>query len=134
MLATPRSRRTRKNLLTNVAPSQRIAHRRAPIVEPLEGRALLTGSPVTRLPLPDPTRLVAGADGGLWFGEPGLSSIGRITTDGAVTQFPTPNLSPDSIDVGAHGDIWFTDTSDAGTIDRLNTDGSISTFALPTSN
>src|SRR5690242_12541768 len=46
----------------------------------------------------DPTRtrpalITAGPDGNLWFTEPDASNIGRITTAGAITTFPTPTSS-----------------------------------------
>ena len=85
-------------------------------------------------PTAAPSSIVAGADGALYFTEPSADAIGRITPAGVITQIPTPNLSPNSIAVGPDHDVWFTDTANDDTIDRLNTDGSISTFAIPTAN
>jgi streptogramin lyase len=34
--------------------------------------------------------ITAGPDGALWFAEASTSKIGRITTAGVVTEFPTP--------------------------------------------
>jgi streptogramin lyase len=36
-----------------------------------------------------PYDIVVGPDGALWFTEAVESAIGRVTTDGVVTQFPT---------------------------------------------
>jgi virginiamycin B lyase len=78
-----------------------------------------------------PTDLVAGPDGAIWFTESGTDKVGRITTDGTITEVATPNLQPTSIAVGSDGDVWFTDTSSNGSIDRINADGSVTTFPLP---
>src|SRR5258706_9319949 len=42
-----------------------------------------------------PGDIVAGPDGALWFTEGQSNQIGRITTNGTITEFPVP--SPDSI-------------------------------------
>src|SRR5262249_53926371 len=38
----------------------------------------------------DPTDLVAGPDGAVWFTEPSAQEVGRITPDGTLTEIPTP--------------------------------------------
>ncbi len=82
-----------------------------------------------------PTSIVAGKDGALWFTDSSSDAIGRITTDGTITQYPTPGLQPNSLTVGPDGAIWFTDNSFSNTIDRLNLDGNgnatFSEFPLP---
>jgi virginiamycin B lyase len=78
-----------------------------------------------------PTSLVTGPDGAIWFTESSTHSIGRITTDGVLSRVSTPGLQPGSITVGPDHAIWFTDTSYHDSIDRLNADGSVTTFALP---
>ncbi len=80
----------------------------------------------------DPTSIVAGPDGAIWFTESSAQAIGRITTTGTITTIPTPGLQPNSIAVGSDGNIWFTDDSDNNTVDRINPDQSISTFPIPT--
>jgi streptogramin lyase len=80
----------------------------------------------------DPTALVEGPDGAIWFTESSGQAIGRITTAGVLTQIATPGLQPNSIAVGSDGNIWFTDDSYNDTVDRINPDQSISTFLIPT--
>jgi streptogramin lyase len=42
-----------------------------------------------------PGSITAGPDGALWFTEPvgGVNKIGRITTNGVITEFPIPTAS-----------------------------------------
>ena len=67
-------------------------------------------------------QIVAGPDGALWFTDdytgplPGPSNadkIGRITTAGVITEFPTPtqDSTPGGITVGPDGAIWFTEAN-----------------------
>jgi len=84
---------------------------------------------VTQFPIPDQgdqsiMRLATGSDGALWFtqdlssssddsGWIGVSSVGRITTDGAVTLYPLPSFTgvAGGITLGFDGDVWFTEWS-----------------------
>jgi virginiamycin B lyase len=94
------------------------------------------------IPTPNsgPSFIARGPDGALWFTEPGASQIGRITTAGAVTEFPLPASSnpatpsrPGGIVAGPDGALWFTDQG-AGKIGRITTAGSITEFNIPTAN
>ncbi len=79
-----------------------------------------------------PTSIVTGPDGALWFTESSADAIGRLDpATGAITQIPTPGLQPNSITLGPDNAIWFTDNSTSNTIDRLNSDGTIAKFPLP---
>ena len=50
--------------------------------------------------------IAAGIDGALWF--TAGASIGRITTAGAITEYPLPDGTViGGITAGAHGAIWF---------------------------
>ena len=65
---------------------------------------------ITEFPLPQPQSfpgpITAGPDGALWFPEGGANPrIGRITTAGAVTEFPITN-SPGGITAGPDGALW----------------------------
>jgi streptogramin lyase len=71
----------------------------------------------------------AGPDGNLWF--PYLyaksckcAAIGRISTSGTITVFPTTTASsnPFSVAVGSDGNIWFTENS-ANKIGKMSTAG-----------
>jgi virginiamycin B lyase len=89
--------------------------------------------------------IVAGSDGALWFAshDRNKNTIGRITTDGAVTEFPIPvpvgaraavftNLA-----VGSDGALWFGLVRDirgqlwSMSVGRITTAGAISEFPLP---
>jgi virginiamycin B lyase len=89
--------------------------------------------------------IVAGPDGALWFAshDRNKNTIGRITTDGAVTEFPIPvsvgaraavftNLA-----VGSDGALWFGLVRDvmgqrgSMSVGRITTAGAISEFPLP---
>ena len=61
-----------------------------------------------------------GPDGALWFTLFGSNSIGRITTNGAITQYPipTPNSQPTGMATGPDGSIWFVEHA-AGKIGQL---------------
>lgn len=52
--------------------------------------------------------IVNGSDGALWFteGNPN-STIGRITTDGSISQVPAPISNPNNFIVGPDGNFWF---------------------------
>jgi streptogramin lyase len=52
--------------------------------------------------------ITAGPDGNLWFSQV-IGAIGRMTTDGQVTSFPSPDGAvPGDITVGPDGNLWFT--------------------------
>src|SRR5258708_2383504 len=50
-----------------------------------------------------PTGITVGPDGALWFTEEFKNKIGRITTDGVITEYPipTPDSNPADITAGA---------------------------------
>jgi len=97
---------------------------------------------IEQFPLPMPTATVeditAGPDGAVWFAQEtaeGLSSIGRITIGGAITEYALPaETAVGGITEGPDGDLWFTENLiSAGTaaIGRITPQGQIKTFALP---
>jgi streptogramin lyase len=99
------------------------------------GRITSTGA-VTSFPIPtaasEPTEIVAGADGALWFTERAADKIGRITTNGQVTEYSGMSGSqPSGIALGADGNVWFTEES--GRIGRITPTGAISDWAAPAS-
>jgi len=74
------------------------------------------GAPVMlfRIPTPSagPTGIVTGSDNNLWFTENTANKIGRITTAGAITEFPITSLSaPYGITSGPDGNLWFTENA-----------------------
>ena len=111
----------------------------------------------------DPSRIVTGPDGNLWFTEQGAvgangslqptfpapGKIGRITPDGQITEFTTPNQNwpyftsnPAGIAVGPDGNIWFTEYSyltrdtmvqhGGNNIGMITPSGQITEFPVPT--
>ena len=88
--------------------------------------------------------ITSGPDGALWFfmqcnSPTGTANyIGRITTAGAVTMYPTPSATPWStegggITAGPDGALWFTEPNVLGPIKigRVTTGGVFSEFTLP---
>jgi hypothetical protein len=64
--------------------------------------------------------ITAGPDGNMWFTEPGLNRIGRITPRGRISQYPLPSADsqPAGIAAGPDGNLWFTE-SQANKIGRI---------------
>jgi len=61
----------------------------------------------------EPTGIVVGPDGALWFTETGSDQIGRLTTAGVLTnEFPVPDTgsAPLGITLGPDGHLWITET------------------------
>jgi virginiamycin B lyase len=100
---------------------------------------------VTEFPLPTTGAsaygIVAGPDGALWFTEyipnksismPGSASkIGRIATDGTITEFalPTATSFPNGIVTGPDGALWFVETG-SNAVGRITTDGTITEYPI----
>jgi virginiamycin B lyase len=84
----------------------------------------------------DPTGIIAGPDGALWFTEQSANKIGRVTTSGSFTEFtvPTAVALPLSIIVGPDGALWFTELGGVSKIGRITTAGAITEFPLPAAN
>jgi virginiamycin B lyase len=108
------------------------------------GRLSADGT-LTEFPVPSPDRAIhsgvgdmtLGPDGTLWFektdgfaGQTYLTSIIRMTPDGAMTTFPLPsNVSALRLLFGPDGALWF---SEGSTLGRLATDGHLSGYPVPT--
>jgi streptogramin lyase len=76
------------------------------------------------------SNIVAGPDGALWFNEQNGFAVGRITTAGAVTEFPVPRASysangdgPTTI-VSSGGNLW-TLANVGSTIDEISIAGTV---------
>ena len=97
------------------------------------GRLTIDGA-ISSFPVANgPFQITTGPDGNLWFTENGSSSIGRITTGGTVTEFPSGAFEPYGITAGPDGNLWFTDSNNLGTpqIGRITTDGTVTLFSTP---
>lgn len=96
------------------------------------------GSQVSQYKLPDasgPEGITKGPDGSLWFAESAGNRIGRITTNGGLTEFPVPtaNSGPGRITVGPGNNLWFTEFN-SGKIGEITTSGSFAEFTIPVAN
>lgn len=75
---------------------------------------MTTSGSVTEITLPTarsiPMAIAAAPDGVLWFTEQGSNQIGRITTAGALQEYPDSidNSGLLAIAVAADGSVWFT--------------------------
>ncbi len=59
-----------------------------------------------------PYQITVGPDNNLWFVEAAASKVGRITTSGTITEFPTTTDSAGPSDiVSLGGFLWFAETS-----------------------
>ena len=79
-----------------------------------------------------PRTITAGPDGHMWFAEMAANKIGRVSVDGAFTEFvvPTAGAKPYGVVAALDGNIWFTE-SGAGKIGRLTLKtGAITEFPL----
>jgi streptogramin lyase len=80
--------------------------------------------------------IAAGSDGALWFtkqgGGVGDNAIGRMTTSGVYSSYPTPTVDsyPFGITAGPDGAVWFTETN-SSRIGRIDTAGNITEYAIP---
>jgi len=120
-------------------------------LNPMIGRMTLGGA-FTAYDLPDRNMAVwsiaSGPGGAVWFSENNINDdgpgrIGRITTQGQITEFKLPRdpsggaLYPDSITRGPDGALWFTagmltgSPTPAGDIGRITAGGKVSLYHLP---
>ena len=79
----------------------------------------------------EPTDIITGPDGALWFTNEGSNSIGRITTAGAVIIYTSLDINgPTSITNGPDGALWYTNEGN-DTIGRITTSGVTTTYTDP---
>ncbi len=75
----------------------------------------------------DPQGITSGPDGALWFTNQNNSSIGRISTTGAVTNYAGHGIDrPTAITAGPGGTLWFINGNNS--IGRITTTGVVSTY------
>jgi streptogramin lyase len=79
-----------------------------------------------------PNAVVAGPDGAVWFTDLGEPQVGRITSDGALTTFPTSGKT-NFITAGSDGNVWFTEAQ-ANMLGRITPAGALTEFTVPTPN
>jgi virginiamycin B lyase len=97
-----------------------------------------TSGTITKFAVPNaassvPYAIAAGPDGALWFTEYWGNNVGRITTDGVVTEYPipTPGAIGQGITAGPDGALWFTEGGYANKIGRITTGGTLTEYPLP---
>jgi streptogramin lyase len=74
-----------------------------------------------------PEEIAAGPDGALWFTQSD-ATIGRITTTGVVTTYPSGSGTvPECITIGPDGALWYTFPGE-DKVGRMTTDGVATTF------
>src|SRR5690242_16724298 len=89
---------------------------------------------ITEFPVPagsGPHGITTGPDGALWFIEGG-GKIARMTTTGAVKEYPIPGSAGLlwALTAGPDGAMWFTGL-DGHAIGRITTTGAINLYTLP---
>jgi streptogramin lyase len=100
----------------------------------------LTGTTITTIPLSieysglssgfAPFEIVSARDGNLWFTSDSFPKIGKITPDGAITEFTagiTAGAVLYGITAGADGNIWFAEINKS-TIGRITPTGNVTEF------
>lgn len=85
---------------------------------------------------PDSGRMALGADGDLYFGTDGPTTIGRITPSGQITQFADPDTTQNNVYLIATGpdhNVWFASNGSDITsrLGRITPAGQITTFSVP---
>ena len=80
-----------------------------------------------------PDFICAGPDGALWFTEDDNDALGRLTTNGKYTEFPTGReyAQPAGLAVGPDNAFWFTDFSGHAGIGRMTTKGRTHFYSIP---
>jgi virginiamycin B lyase len=84
----------------------------------------------TGYPLTIPEAMSTGLDGALWFTQPGVGRIGRLSLAGAYSSFAVTGVPGDQngIAAGSDGALWFSETNRIG---RMTTTGDIKNYPLP---
>jgi streptogramin lyase len=103
-----------------------------PRAELLEDRCLLSGGfqQFGGFSSGYPLDITTGPDGALWFTDVfNGREIGRITTDGTITEFTVPVNSGYGIAAGSDGNLWFPDSARTE-MWRLTPDGEFTAFPV----
>jgi virginiamycin B lyase len=87
---------------------------------------------VIQFPIPstdsEPEGITAGPDDAMWFTEWRQGKIGRITTDGTLTEYPVGFVSYPTAITSAYGALWFTEDAAIG---RISTSGDVTKYHEP---
>ena len=97
---------------------------------------MTTSGTVTEYALPDgkgvPSHLTLGPDGNIWFTEAGNSTVGRITRDGTITEFPegdSLSATATAITAGPDGDVWIAEAG-VPAIAKVAPDGTVTRYPI----
>jgi streptogramin lyase len=95
------------------------------------GRMDTTGAFRSYLPSTGPTALTVGPDGNVWFLLPTNNRVGRITPDGAISEWTVPTASAGltGITSASDGNLWFTENT-TNKLGRITPTGVITEFQL----
>ena len=81
-----------------------------------------------------PDYIVSGPQHALWFSEFYADKIGKVATDGHMSEFSLPDgVDIEGITAGPDGNIWFT-APGASKIGRMTPSGSVTSFSIVGSN
>jgi len=127
-------------LLVGCGKNFSLSHKTPPsFLTPHTEQTPYTLAPYTEFALPQlsekdcasgPQGITVGPDGALWFTD-SADKIGRITTQGQVTEFALSTWAhPMGITTWPDGALWFTE-SNLDKIGRITTQGQVTEFALP---
>lgn len=80
----------------------------------------------------NPTSIVRGPDGNLWFTEKTGNKIGRITLQGHITEYLIPTLNSITTEItrGSDGNLWFFENG-GDKIGRITPQGQFQEFSAP---
>jgi hypothetical protein len=89
---------------------------------------------ITSVTLPSGSQveqIAPGPDGALWFTDPGLNKIGRVTTSLSFTYFtiPTPASGLAGITAASDNAMWFTESA-KNKIGRIATSGAVNEYQI----
>lgn|GEM_PF-2574830 len=77
----------------------------------------------------DPTYIIAGGDGALWFFEQNRNNFGRSTTSGGITEYRVAYQAYDLVK-GVDGNVWFFTTQSPPLVGKITTAGADTTYAI----
>ena len=108
---------------------------------------MTTGGVIASVPWSAPNtfstlgRIIQGPDGNLWFTEGTFGGVGKITTNGAITQYPVFQTYPTTIKAiasGPDGRLWFTGAPHPGSgqpaVAAITTNGNLSYYVTGVQN
>lgn len=83
----------------------------------------------------EPGGIIAGPDGAMWFVETAANKIGRISSEGVITEYDVPTAGAIDTDqgflaVGPDGALWFNEDL-VNKVGRITTTGQFTEYALP---